>query len=385
MLATSLHHVRFRSNGNLELKQIADLPIGQREAFRDLERDPEFSGLLVPRAPLAMNVKSVTRQAADLFRSLAAPSRLDTALLGDENEISRIVDCVLDAVLEIECDGDFVSGADALPILSALRSEPEIQGAVSRLSRHALLHAQDLQTDDSQLLTTALYLYNRIPLSRFWSARFPDAEAIIGHLGARRGTLRALLDRHWAGVRKTAGWLSWSPKVGAHRGEDDATYKLYVSPSPERIGDAFAAVVHVLSAFPGTAFKIGSSAAGLLRPDKLVAYFTSHEELSAAAGELRRELAGCDAQGVPFTAALDDCGLLSWGIDPPESDQVLRWLGGDSWRTWVVRRLGGALSIAKNARSAGAAEPWRFALERARRHGIDVETWTPSATLWSAA
>jgi hypothetical protein len=42
------------------------------------------------------------------------------------------------------------------------------------------------------------------------------------------------------------------------------------------------------------------------------------------------------------------------------------------------------MSIAKLARTAAAAEPWRFAVERARRHGVDVETWTPSAALWSS-
>jgi len=124
---------------------------------------------------------------------------------------------------------------------------------------------------------------------------------------------------------------------------------------------------------------------GMLRPDKLVAYFTTRELLDDAAGFLRRELAGCDAHGVPFSAGLDDSGLLSWGVDPPDDERVLRWLGRDSWRIWLARRLGAALSIARAARTADAVEPWRFAIERARRHGIDVETWTPSATLWSAA
>jgi len=29
--------------------------------------------------------------------------------------------------------------------------------------------------------------------------------------------------------------------------------------------------------------------------------------------------------------------------------------------------------------------PWRFALERVRRHGVDVDTWTPADTLWRPA
>ena len=40
--------------------------------------------------------------------------------------------------------------------------------------------------------------------------------------------------------------------------------------------------MRVLSTFPGAQFKIGDSAAGLLRPDKLVAYFQTPERLAEA-------------------------------------------------------------------------------------------------------
>lgn len=180
-------------------------------------------------------------------------------------------------------------------------------------------------------------------------------------------------------------WISWGSRTATRRTADDVTHKLYVSPRPERIAEVFAIVVRVLSEFEGVPFKIANSAAGLLRPDKLVAYFRTREQLGAVANVLRRELAGCDAHGVPFTAALDDSGLLSWGVDPPDSSRALAWLGRESWRYWVAHRLGTALAVAKTARTAKAIEPWRFAIERARRHGVDVETWTPSATLWSAS
>jgi hypothetical protein len=258
-------------------------------------------------------------------------------------------------------------------------------GAVGHLSRQALLYAEDLETNDPRTLTTALYLYNRIPASPFWKGRFAGREEVLSHVGAGRGSLRMLLEREWVGSTATAGWLSWSPKTGSRRSADDVTYKLYVSPRPERIRDTFEIVVRVLSAFEGTHFKLGDSVAGLLRPDKLMLYFSTRETLLEAASVLRRELAGCDAHGVPFTAGLDDSGLLSWGIDPPENDRALRWMQRQSWRLWVVERLAAALSTAKSARSAAAVEPWRFALERARRQGIDVQTWTPSAALWSRA
>ena len=379
---TTLHEIRFRSNPHIELRQLGELAAEQREPFRELESDPDFYGLFVPRPPLTMNLKSVARQTAELFQSLSTPSRLDPALLGDDDYRGDVVDLVLDGVLEIETGDGFVSGADALALVCPPAEAPALRDAAARLSLDALLHAQDLESVQPQALTMALYLYNRIPMSPFWKTRFANPDAILSHLGADRGPLRALLEREWnAGA--TAGWLSWGSKSSARRGADDVTYKLYVSPRPERIREAFEVVVRVLSDFPGTQFKIGDSAFGLLRPDKLVTYFTSREQLDEAADTLHRELAGCDAHGVPFTAGLDDTGLLSWGVDPPDSDRVLRWRERESWRLWVVQRLANALAIAKTARGANAVEPWRFALERARRQGVDIETWTPSATLWS--
>lgn len=364
--------LRVRANPRVELKRLDDLDVEQREAFRELESDPEFYGLFVAKPPLAMNVQSVARQTAELFRTLATPSPLELD--------ADVIDLVLDGILEIESGDGFVSGAGAWTIVC-----PSLGESADGLSRDALLHAQDLETSDPRTLTMALYLYNRIPISPFWKTRFANGDAVLAHVGADRGSLRALLEREWVAGSSTVGWLHWSSRASTRRAADDVTYKLYISPRPERIRDAFEVVVRVLSGFPGTPFKIGDGAAGLLRPDKLVAYFRTRELLDEAAAALHRELAGCDAHGVPFTADLDDDGLLSWGIDPPDSDRVLRWTGPRSWRLWVAQRLGAALAVAKSTSGTDAIEPWRFAIERARRHGIDVETWTPSAALWSTA
>ena len=358
--------LRFRSSPHVELKQLDDLAAEERERFRELESDPEFYGLFVAKPPLAMNLKSVSREAAELFQSLAMPRQLE---IDDD-----VVDLVLDGILEIESGDRFVSGADAL----ALVQPPVDARDVGRLSLDALLHAQDLETSDPQALATALYLHNRIPMTAYWKTTFAD---VLAHVGADRGSLRALLEREWL-PGNANGWLNWSPRTPVRRGPDDVTYKLYVSPRPERIRDAFEIVVRVLSAFPGTPFKIGDGAPGLLRPDKLVAYFRTREPLDEAAAALRRELGGCDAHGIPFTAAIDGSGLLSWGVDPPESDRALKWAGPRSWRLWIAQRLGGAMAVAKSGTSI---EAWTFAVERVRRLGVDVETWTPSATLWSTA
>jgi hypothetical protein len=359
-----LDQIRFRASSLVELKRLADLDAAQRAPFVELESDPNFYGLFIPRPPLTTNLQAVERETAELFLSLATPSRVSVD--------DHVIDLVLDGFLEIESDGTFVCGADAFSILC----DPISSTATHGLSRDALLHAQDLEVRDARELTLALYLYNRIPLTPFWKSRFPNRDAILAHLGATH------LAGRWT-ASKHDHWLSWSSRMTS-RDDSAVTYKLYVSPRPERIRDAFDAVVRVLSEVPETAFKIGDSAAGLLRPDKLVLYFTAREQLDEVADALRRELSGCDAQGVPFTAALDDDGLLSWGIDPPESDRPLRWLDSESWRFWIAQRLGAALSVAMLARNA-AIEPWRFAIERVRRAGVDVETWTPSPQLWSRA
>ncbi|HET8775404.1 MAG TPA: hypothetical protein VFP80_16510 [Thermoanaerobaculia bacterium] len=410
----SLNETRFRASPFVELKRLADLEAGQREPFLELEDDPEFYGLFVARPPLAMNVKSVTRPVAELFRMLATPSSVDAALLGD----AEIVDLVLDGILEVESAGEFLCGADALPVVCPLFGGQRAEGRgqkspesafggqraegrgqkspegpesfcplpsalcalPSRLSREALLYAQDLVEQEPRALAMALYFYNRIPLSAFWRTRFATEDAILAQLGVDA----ARLEREWITAHDSPGWFGWVSRHAARREAGAVTWKLYVSPRPERIRDAFAAVVRTLPLVRAASFKVANTASGMLRPDKLVAYFGLREELNAAAEALGRELAGCEAQGVPFTASLDEGGLLSWGVDPPDDARALRWLGRESWRLWLVQRLGAALAMAKSARSAAAVEPWRFALERARRHGVDVGTWTPSAALWSA-
>jgi hypothetical protein len=368
--------MRYRASPHIELKRLADLTAEQRKPFLQLESDADFYGLFIPKPPLLTNLKSVSRQTAKLFRKLGKPLRLTASAAAD------VVDLVLDGIFEVEGEGGFVFGADALPLLGSPPDPPEPRDPVARLSRDALLYAQDLQTNEPQRLASALYLYNRIPLTPFWKTRFTTPEAILAHVGADRGTLRALLDLHWHPSQRSGGWLRWYSKSPVRRRRGAGTYKLYISPRPERIREAFEVVARVLATFPGTYFKIGDSSLGLLRPDKMVTYFATRKKLDDVANMLRRELAGCDAHGVPFSAGLDDAGLLSWGVDPPETEHVLQWLGRDSWRSWLARHLAGALSIAKLARTEAGVEPWRFAVERARRLGVDVKTWTPSARLW---
>jgi len=137
-------------------------------------------------------------------------------------------------------------------------------------------------------------------------------------------------------------------------------------------------------------WKIGADLAGLLRPDKIVAYFPDFDALARAAQILCERLDGLPAHGVPFTAEIGGGGLLSWGMDPPR-DEALPWSGPESWRIWLANRLARALLDARA--QTGTVEtdpaplnpplaPWRFAVERLRLEGVDTDSWTPGALVF---
>ena len=161
---------------------------------------------------------------------------------------------------------------------------------------------------------------------------------------------------------------------------DGPLYKLYLSPDPLVVAEALRAAVEILSDFPVARLKVGSDIYGLLRPDKVVAYFKTRQDALVAAAELGSALAGLPAHGVPFTAAIDASGLVSWGLDPPRSEAVLAWQERESWRLWVTNRLAAALLSARNSQSDGV-EPWQFAIERLRLAGVDPDSWTPTELL----
>jgi hypothetical protein len=388
---------RFRSSRALDLKRFDELAPEQQNAFRELQKDDDFYGLLVPRVSGAASLKSVGRQTAQLFASLGEPSRLDALLLDDASYREDIIDLILDGILEIEIGGAFCSGADAFRIVASELPAAIDRGRIGTLSREALQHAEDLPTRDAAAITNALYLYHRMPRTRAWDARFPNREAVLRSIGANSGPTASLLDRNWIRTPTSpeSVWISWQT-LGPRMASSTMTWKLYVSPHPGQIADAFRALVRVLADLPGSQMKIGHDAAGLLRPDKLIAYFTTQDDLDTAARALANDLRGCTAHGVPFTAGFLGTeqpsnsateepafhnGLLSWGVDPPDSERALSWLERESWRLWLARTLGASLAFAKNA-TRPVVEPWRFAIERVRRHGVDVDTWTPNDTLW---
>lgn len=268
---------------------------------------------------------------------------------------------------------------DLSPGTALLDSAPrtEAAGVAARLAGQAVRYAATLATDEHEALAVRLYCYGRLPVTSRWSRRFPGHAAVAEHLGVARGARGAALDRRWALSGDPAaadGWLSWARRDPPAEAPGGPTIKLYLSPRPEALREAFGALVEALDGTDALGFKVGRDAHGLLRPDKLVAYFPSLRGMHDAAGVLAARLSGVPAQGVPFTAALAPDALLSWGADPVAPPQGPR----ESWRLWVARRLAAAIVRARRQDGPGGTAERALALLH-HEHGVSPETWEPPA------
>jgi len=384
----SIKEANFRANRGYELVLFDRLSSEQRAVLNGVEADPNLYGILQPRAPSVLRVKAVCHETALLYLTLQQAGSLPAYVQAkfDERRNQEIAELVLDGVLEVEREGAFVSGAEAYPLIYWGEPQEQTGGIIPRLSVEALMYAQSLEIDEAAKLSARIYFYNRIPFSPRWRRSFPTEGAVARHLGIEPGgSNETALARGWSKVSGGAsgeGWHLWKSRRAQRETQAAGiTYKLYVSPGCDQVREAFGEAVAALVKSGAICLKVGRDVFGLLRPDKIVAYFYRLEELLEVAEELRRKLEGCPAHGVTFTAEIGEDGLLSWGMDPPLGQAALVWQERESWRLWVTNRLAMALLDAKSG-GASAVEPWRFALERLRLEGVDTRTWTPANTIW---
>lgn len=234
-------------------------------------------------------------------------------------------------------------------------------GRIAALSSQALRLAAELPGEEPARLARWLYRFGTTPRTPEAERDFgpgDDAMAVLGLTPG--GPARIRLEAAYEATTYP-GWIGFARGTGL-----PAACKLYVSPAPAALADAFPSIATVLDRMEVRAFKVGRGLGGLLRPDKIVAYFADRGHLAATAAALARALPGCPAQGVPFTAALAEDGLLSWGIDPPPGSEAA------SWRAWVTRRIAAALFAARPARGEAAVAAARRDLVAT---GIDPDAW----------
>lgn len=377
-----------RASAAFELVLFDRLPASEQHALAALRRSADLYGVLRPRDVVVGTIKAVSRETALLLLTLREPGLLPAYVGVDANAAAArdVVRLILDGVLEIEENGRFLSGPAALGVLGHERGERPATAGIAALSRAAVAHAARIDVADPMALASRLYSFNRRPLTPTLARQAPTATAARAFLDINRDTTTtSRLARSWgkADVDPGEEWLLWAPKwrrrVGA--GEAPVTYKVYVSPTIEALQQTFNTTVAVLADAGAPVFKVAAHAGAFIRPDKLVVYFRSEQTARETAALLKDALGETPAQPVPFTAQLDDTGLLSWGIDPPY-DEIPLPAAPRSWRLWICRRLGAYLSLAKQQRSE---RPAHFALERLRLEGVDVDTWTPNAAVAFAA
>ncbi|PEC20562.1 hypothetical protein [Bacillus cereus] len=385
---TNLEGAIFRANPNYELVSLDTLPPEERKNLDFLKSDPNHYGLLKPRS-FGLTPKSIGKGTAILLNTLQQPDHLPDFVKESLHEQCNqlIAKFVLDGILEVQQGESFVCGVNAYELLYGENQLSEtVDSRISQLSMQALQYAQFLEIDDVNQLTARLYFYNRIPLSSEWVGVYPTTDAVYERLVVQSGpNLKKLLDTNWTETsnRANGGWLSWSLKQAGRIDQFDFYYKLYISPRPEPefMCAAFQECTAVFTDLQVQHFKVGKDAVGLLRPDKMVAYFTTFEECEKAARRLQQRLQGCPAQGTPFTAEFTNDGLLSWGMDPPQKSHQSGWKNTPSWRIWVCSHLATSLHVSK-ASSDDRIEPWQFALQRLHLEGVNTDTWTPNKKIW---
>jgi hypothetical protein len=377
-----------RTGRGWELVPAVLIPSPERDGIAGLA-DPACFGI-VRQAHGGEQRRTVSREMALLLFTLQRPEGLPLAALGhrDGARDRAMIDLVAAGVLEVaDADGSFSSGSAACARLFGDPVGDTTHTRANDLAHDAIRSAEALATDDAAEIADYLYRFNTRPLSPEWASRLPNPVAVAAYLALDDGdATSATLVRHWRS--RTAApddhWIFWHARhARAAAGDDGAVHKLYVSASVEALPTAFAAAVDVLTALRAPQLKIGRDVRGLLRPDKLVAYFATLDDLLRAADALRTALRGTAAQGVPFTAeAGDGDALLSWAIDPPERAGEPR----ESWRRWIAGKLAGYLIAGRQgSRGSTEGESWRWALARLRLDGIDTSRWIASPSAWSAS
>lgn len=383
----------FMANPGVDLVPFERLESEVAETLVGLRDQSECFGVLIPKGQSgARTMKSVDRDTALAWYALrepgVAPRFLAEAREADGTPV--IIRLVLDEVLAIMTPDGPLTGAGALRSLGiAASAEPWEASAIGRLSAAALQYAQRLPLEDKSQLSARLYFYNRRPLDPGWVRYSPDdvAECLGLPMGSSRTDLAGLAEQlGWVEQPAPEGVDSWRAFRRRTRRRHDrsraASYKLYVSPVLECVREAVSAVMR--AGQHHHTFKVPRDVATLFRPDKIVLYFDAEAALRETAQDLLRELSPVPAQPVPFTADLGGDGLLSWGMDPPRSERSLPWQEQESWRLWVTNRLASALIDARSRGGEIELEPWRYAVERLRVHGIDT-SWIPRPELWDRA
>ena len=241
-----------------------------------------------------------------------------------------------------------------------------MSGRIAQLSLAALRTAASAGWTESAAIAPWLYRFGTLPRTPAIDRDFGPDDDPIAVLGMTSGgATRRLLEASYE-ASTIAGWYTFA-RIPL-QAQPVAASKLYVSPKPEALAHAWPLLAGVFVRCEVRSFKVGRGIEGLLRPDKIVAYFEDVAHMREVAKEVASTLHGCPAQGTPFTSDLGGNGLLSTGVDPPASNPPV------SWRSWITKRLADSLTA-----HLGMPRDQLVAaiLADIRAAGIDPDLWQP--------
>jgi len=381
LILRDLSEAIVRSNPQYQFRPLESLAPAE---LNQLGHDPtttSYNGVMVDIGCGKLSVKAVSSDTDRLFKQVQVPTPVCKVLpeLPPQERDRALARLIFEGILQIAFRNTWVNECAAYGVIVQNDDSLIGMGTLPSLAVDALKHGQRLAIEEPEQLAAKLYFYNRIPVTCSWRQLWQNADAVHRYLrvaiaGAPSRDLSSCFEM--SALCIGAPWLSWRRRGSHHVHQRKADrYKLYVSPRPDHIREAFAQVTMLLPTSAALSMKIGAHAHGLLRPDKLVVYFDQQHELLAFSEMLRQRLSGLSPHGVPFSAPIDDAGILSWGIDPSRATATIGRYADDSWRIWICNRLAVAL-IASMHSSEPEAIPWRYALTTISLAGVDTRTWT---------
>ena len=250
-----LRRAVFRANPGYELVVWDRLSHDEQGAVASLDPDPDRYGVLRARPGTGLDPQVVSQDTALLYLTMQVAGPVpayarDRAEGKLDDVLARLV---LDRILEIEVDGDFVSGPEAHELLLPAWSGTAA-GRARGLSIAALRYGQALGDVSLETLTIRLYLYGRRPVTPRSQRRLGTEQTVAEALGLDTGgRVRQLLRHRWA--EEPAGdspWRMFWPKGGNGSGRATENVKLYVSPHHRQLPEALVAVADVLAANPAS-------------------------------------------------------------------------------------------------------------------------------------
>ena len=379
MKLINLSEAIFRANSRAQLAEASNLSRQQLSAGAGLFNDDEIFGVFkIQNAANDFNYCAAYKDIALLFYYLQTPQSLPLCFknLFDDDMNFTLAKLVFNEVLEVKWNGTFVSGMAAQNVLyKHSETQPAQRSHLSHLSAKAIEYVLHLNEPDITAMASRLYCYNTVPVMANDANSFLnlcDTEAFL-HIG-KKDFLRKELLQNWNLYEPTLTypWLAWTRNKSQQQFNNKEIYKLYISPDFVSMPHVFAKAARILTRTKAFSFKTGINRHGLLRPDKFVAYFTSYNDLFFAAGQLIPALQNERAQGVPFTAQLDDVGLLSWGVDPAFDKKSER----TSWRAFVTEKIAFAIHKAK-AEKLAVKDALHFISTNILLQKIDPANWSP--------